>query len=173
MLAGFAVDEVWTDYDGQYLMITAHPVPVPATYALQGPCAREIAAALGFGAEAAHRIGGWRDTIDRLKASGRTAAIWGSGSKGVAFLSAIGAHVDDGGIPCAVDINPYRKGYYMPGTGQEIVEPAALKEHAPAVVIAMNSVYTAEIEAELQRQGVRAALVPIEALEPQPLAMAV
>ena len=49
--------------------------------------------------------------------------MWGSGSKGVAFLTALNMHTPDCEIEYVVDINPFREGEYMAGTGQEIVSP--------------------------------------------------
>jgi len=167
VMAGFDVVDVWTNYDGQYLMITARParqplhharIPVPSTGA-------EVRAIQSFAIEAERRIRFWQQTVDRLKSEGQRLVIWGSGSKGVAFLSALRAHVNDGRIEYAVDINPFRKGYFMPGTGQEIVEPAFLSAYQPDVVIAMNSIYTTEIESDLKGCGVNAVVLPIEAVE--------
>jgi hypothetical protein len=165
--SGFDVVDVWTDYDDQYLMITARPAKRPLRDAemLIPPSKTEVDAVHSFTREAERRIHLWKQAVNRLKQEGQHVVIWGSGSKGVAFLSALGAHVDDGGIEYAVDINPYRKGCFMPGTGQEIVEPAFLSAYRPEVVIAMNSIYIPEIGADLKRHGVRATVMPIEALE--------
>ena len=164
--SGFDVVDVWTDYDDQYLMITARPSKRPSdAKTLIPPSKEEVSAVRSFTREAERRIHLWQHAVNRLKHDGQHVVIWGSGSKGVAFLSALGAHVDDGGIEYAVDINPYRKGCFMPGTGQEIVEPAFLSAYRPEVVIAMNSIYTPEIGADLKRFGVRAIVMPIEAVE--------
>ena len=141
-------------------MLTANPSAPEQTPELIPPTPAEISAVHDFAREAAERIAAWRDTVARL---GNT-VIWGSGSKGVGFLSAIGARAADGTIDYAVDINPYRKGFFMPGTGQEIVSPDFLATHAPDAVIPMNSIYSAEIQAELARQGIQAPLLPIEAV---------
>jgi hypothetical protein len=165
--SGFDVKDVWTDYDDQYLMIAARPTkgPVGGVETMIPPSSVEIGAVRSFTLEAERRIGLWQHTVSRLKQEGQHVVIWGSGSKGVSFLSALGAHADDGVIEYAVDINPYRKGCFMPGTGQEIVEPAFLSAYRPEVIIAMNSIYTAEIEADLKRHGVHAIVMPIEAVE--------
>jgi SAM-dependent methyltransferase len=76
--------------------------------------------------------------------------IWGSGSKGVAFLA--GADPDRR-VAAAVDINPHRQGRYMPGTGQPIIAPTALVELRPATVVVMNAAYAGEIRRELDRLG--------------------
>jgi hypothetical protein len=165
--SGFDVVDIWTDYEDQYLMIAARPARLlpKNTKTLIPPSEKEISAVSSFAREAERRIQLWKDMMNRLKQQGRHVVVWGSGSKGVAFLSALGEYVDEGAIEYAVDINPYRKGCFMPGTGQEIVEPAFLSAYRPEVVIAMNSIYTSEIETDLKRHGVRAAVMPIEAIE--------
>ena len=75
--------------------------------------------------------------------------IWGAGSKGVAFLTTLGFGVEF--VEFAVDINPHRAGFFMPGTGQRIIGPGDLLEHEPDVVIIMNPVYEQEIKSELGR----------------------
>ena len=57
-----------------------------------------------------------------------------------------------------VDINPYKHGKYLAGTGQRIVAPEFLREYQPHVVIAMNPIYGAEIQRDLDRLGVGAEL---------------
>ena len=44
-------------------------------------------------------------------------------------------------IEYVVDINTFRQGKFMPGTGQEIVAPAFLAQYRPDLVIAMNPMY--------------------------------
>ncbi len=166
-MAGFDVDDVWTNYDDQYLMITARPSQESHRDAndLIPPDNTKVRAIHDFAAEAAQRIQFWQKTVHRLKREGQQTVIWGSGSKGVSFLSALGPHGNEEHVKYAVDINPFRKGYFMPGTGQEIVEPSLLSAYGPDVVIAMNSIYISEIESELKRHGVGAVVLPIEAVK--------
>ena len=84
------------------------------------------------------------------EAGGRT-AIWGAGSKGVAFLTALGDLVD-----VAVDINPHKRNMHMAGTGHRIVAPEDLPEQRPALIVAMNPVYLDEIHGDLTRLGLDA-----------------
>ena len=167
VMAGFDVSDVWTNYDDQYLMITARPSKQRFRYAnkLVSPTSANVRAIHSFALEAERRIRFWQQTVHRLRCEGQQMVIWGSGSKGVAFLSALRAHANDGLIEYAVDINPFRKGHFMPGTGQEIVAPAFLSAYRPDFVVAMNSIYTAEIKLELKRCGVSAVVLPIEVVE--------
>ena len=64
-------------------------------------------------------------------------------------------------IECIVDINPYKQGTYMAGTGQRIVGPDFLREYKPDVVVAMNAVYSWEIRQDLERMNLRAELITV------------
>lgn len=163
--AGFGIVRIWRDYGDQYLMVTARAVPPLLQWRGMPtpPTEREVDMIHRFSTECRHRIDAWLDVIRDLHREKKRAVIWGSGSKGVAFLSAINAPGRDGTITCVVDVNPYRKGFYMPGTGQEIVEPVFLAQHRPDVVIAMNAIYAGEIRAELHRLGVNATVLTVEA----------
>jgi hypothetical protein len=60
-----------------------------------------------------------------------------------------------------VDINPFREGKYMAGTGQEIVSPAFLKRYKPDLAIAMNPIYQKEIKADLEKMGLSTEVVSV------------
>jgi hypothetical protein len=100
----------------------------------------------------------WKQELRQLKKRGQRTVIWGSGSKAVAYLTTMGIHSE---IEYVVDINPYKYGMYLAGTGHEIVPPAFLKEYRPDVVIVMNSIYTDEIRHDLERMGVIAELIEV------------
>jgi hypothetical protein len=87
---------------------------------------------------------------------GLSFGVWGS--KGVAFLATLNIQDE---IEYAVDINPYKQGTYIAGTGQEIVAPKFLRGYRPDVVIVMNPIYCNEIQQDLDRMGVTAELVPV------------
>ena len=53
-----------------------------------------------------------------------------------------------------VDINPYRQGKFMVGSGHEIVAPEFLATYKPDVAIAMNPMYQEEIQRKLIRLGI-------------------
>jgi hypothetical protein len=95
----------------------------------------------------------WTDRLSTLGRDEGAAVIWGAGSKGVAFLSAVGENV-----AAAVDINPHKHGMFMAGTGHRIVAPRDLPDLAPDLVIAMNPIYLDEIQGDLDRLGIEARL---------------
>jgi len=158
--AGFRVLETWTDYDDQYLMITAQPSNEV------GPITEIERTAPGVVAEAikkflpqhSEQVSYWKRQLTELKQKGGRAVVWGSGSKGVAFLSMLNMNDE---IEFVVDINPYRQGKFMAGTGQRIVAPEFLKEYKPDVAIAMNPVYQSEIRQDLSRLGLSTTVMSV------------
>jgi SAM-dependent methyltransferase len=158
---GFEVLDVERVYGDQYLVIEARPSTTPA--AGQPVPIEDDLEALTKGtrtyAEGFSRIlSDWRQRLKELRAGGGRAVIWGSGSKGVSFLTNLGL---PGAVECAVDINPYKHGKFMAGTGHRIVGPEALPELQPDLIVAMNPIYLGEIQADLDRIGVMAELVAV------------
>jgi hypothetical protein len=149
---GFDVTRLDIAYGGQYLTIEGERSEATPS----GPLPQEESAAeLGayvrtYAARFAEKTTQWRDLV-RARAAEGPVVLWGSGSKAVSFLRAV--HVA-GAIEHVVDINPYRQGHFMPGTGQVIVAPQALQQIAPRTVIAMNAIYRAEIQRDLDRLGI-------------------
>jgi SAM-dependent methyltransferase len=164
--AGFEVLDTWRAYDDQYLILEARPArpawPVPLAAPAGPPLALEDdLAALGaavrrFSAAAETAVSHWRRRVREVADAGGRCVIWGSGSKGVAFLAALGA--DAAAVAAAVDINPFKHGRHMAGTGHRIVAPKELLDIKPDLVVAMNAAYVDEIGRDLRELGVLAAL---------------
>ena len=158
--AGFEVLDASRMYDGQYLLIAARPArQAPGEPQRDEPHRAEESYSVLENAIASftHRVselrGTWNGVINDSVSKGRRVAIWGSGSKTVAFLGTLEN-------PCAidqvVDINPHRHHRFMPGTGHRIDAPEALRQSPPDLVIVMNAVYRDEITSDLKRLGVHA-----------------
>jgi SAM-dependent methyltransferase len=150
---GFDVLDLWRDYGDQYIMLEAHPGndtpsdPLPQEHDLE-ELTRLVEA---FPAAYETRLTAWRQFFGDACAEKRRAVLWGSGSKAVAFLTTL----DCGdAIEYVVDINPYRQGTFVAGTGQEIVAPAFLEEYRPDTVVIMNPVYRDEIQNDLAARGI-------------------
>ena len=158
--SGFEVIDVATDYDDQYLMIAARPRQGQSSSSADKEIDPETTGRdIGhFVENAGAAITRWKKELAGLRQDGRRAVIWGSGSKGVAFLTALGI-TDE--IGYAVDINPYRQGCFMPGTGHRIVGPEFLREYKPDVAIAMNPVYREEIQRDLDRMQLNTRLLTV------------
>lgn len=146
---GFEVLDVALQYGNQYLTIEARPVPASMA-AVSERSRQAVAVALQdvatFSRQAPAVLHNWETTLASLRQQNQQVAIWGSGSKGVAFLTTLkGTDV----IQYAVDVNPYRHDTFMAGTGQVIVGPEFLRLHPPDVVIVMNPIYCDEIRRTL------------------------
>jgi SAM-dependent methyltransferase len=157
---GFDVVNLAKEYDGQYLMIEARPSDGKGGRLLSqeddlSALRRDV---VYFADSYQQKVDAWRDELQKIIQGGRRAVIWGAGSKGVAFLTKLNVQKE---IEYAVDINPYKRGTYMAGTGQEIVGPEFLRAYKPDVVIAMNPIYRPEIQKDLQELGVDAELVAL------------
>jgi len=145
--AGFAVEHLAREYGEQYLIALASPsrgakpAPVQADQAV-------LEDAASFSRRRAAAIEEWRAQLAAAGA-GRT-ALWGSGSKAVAFLSACRP---GGAVLGAVDINPHRHGARIPPQGHRILAGSELAGSGVGRVVAMNAIHRREIRASLDALG--------------------
>lgn len=150
--SGFKVLGLETEYGGQYLTIEALPgggetqAPLPEEDDLES--VKQYVRT--FPRRFAEKRDQWLQRLTDYKARNKKVVLWGSGSKGVSFLTTLD---HDKSVEYVVDINPHRQGYYMSGTGQEIVAPKFLSQYKPDVVIVMNEIYCDEIGRDLQQMG--------------------
>jgi hypothetical protein len=154
---GFEVLAIDRAFDDQYLLVEA----LPTSSAEPGTGTNDLVELDGrirrFSDGYQRQVEYWRRNVLAVAARSNRSVIWGAGSKGVAFLTALGTEQ----IMYAVDVNPHKHGMYIAGTGQQIVPPPFLQEYRPDVVIAMNPIYREEIQRELDRLGVGAELVAL------------
>ena len=158
---GFEVVELGLEYDDQYLLIAARPSSIPAAgepLTEEDDLDRLRSGVANFRTGYDELVGGWHTRIAELDARGGKAVIWGSGSKGVSFISNLSLGDE---LAAAVDINPHKWGKYMVGSNHEIVSPEQLPRIAPDLVVAMNPIYIDEIGAELARLGVSTELTAL------------
>ena len=151
---GFEVVELALEYDDQYLLIAAKPSTIPAEgepLEAENDLERLRAGVEHFRTGYDELVGGWRSRIAALSEAGKRAVIWGSGSKGVSFISNLTLGDE---LAAAVDINPHKWGKFMVGSQHEIIEPERLKAIGPDLVVAMNPIYLDEIGAQLNELGV-------------------
>jgi SAM-dependent methyltransferase len=149
---GLRVLNTEVEYDGQYLTVEAvfPDGPVSGTEPLVNDLQEIADQVASFERRMGAKLQEWQGHLARWKAEGKKVVIWGSGSKGVSFLTGVpGAEQ----VSHAVDINPYRHGYFMPGTGQSIVGPEQLREIKPDAVVVMNRIYLPEIQAQIHGLG--------------------
>jgi len=156
----FDVLDVTSDYDGQYLMLEGRPSDG------RGACPAELENGLGqlaadvvhFAAACRTAVEGWRSRLAEWRRLGRRTVVWGAGSKAVAFLTTLGVQDE---VEYAVDINPYKQGTYLAGTGHAIVSPEVLRQSPPDVVIVMNPIYRDEIGKQLSGMGLCPQLITV------------
>jgi SAM-dependent methyltransferase len=157
---GFEVLDSWKDFGGQYLLIEARPLPegVAPSWAVSERVEDVAAKVRSFAEEVPRVIEQWRERFQSWAAADKRVVIWGAGSKGVAFLTTLGAQEP---LQFAVDINPHKHGYFMPGTGHEVVSPEFLRDYHPDVVVVMNEIYLDEIGRQLADMGLSPKLVSV------------
>jgi len=144
LLCGFDNCEVNPTYDSQFLTIDA----LPSKERLQIDFSKrdgliEISDSVDrFAENAKNKLSDWQEIQARIEKKGQRAVVWGAGAKGVSFLNVLNLQDQ---IEFVVDINPYKQGKYIGGSGQQIVAPDFMREHKPDVIIVMNSIYESEI----------------------------
>lgn len=148
----FEVRSLWRDYGDQYLMIEARAADQPTNASL--PQENDLEAIAGrvqdFTREIPIVMDRWKRTIQDAAAQGQRVILWGSGSKGVAFLTTLGLCNE---VEYTVDINPNKWDTFMAITGQKVVAPSFLAGYRPDLVILMNPLYRQEVSKELQGMG--------------------
>jgi hypothetical protein len=160
---GFEVLHLELDYDDQYLLIEARPSAVTPAPGAPLPIEDDLELlARGvdkYAAEYDALARNWRRRLGELRERGGRAVIWGAGSKGVSYLTNLtnmGMHDE---IEYAVDINPFKWGKFMAGTGQQIVSPEFLVQYRPDLVVVMNPIYLEEIRTQLDGLGLHPELI--------------
>ena len=136
--AGFGDIDVRLGYSDQYLLATGRPPGNPER--APAPIDAVIEDAERFSQNAAETVQYWRAIVESQWSAGHPTVLWGAGSKAVGFLSSIGVPVT-----AAVDINPFKQGHYLPGSGLAVLAPEELRRIDPELVIVMNPIYETEI----------------------------
>jgi SAM-dependent methyltransferase len=158
--SGFEVRELAIDYGDQYLLIEAGPSKRPSsqTHHLEESVERLSGEVKIFAEGVRDRIATWRRGLQEHSANGKRVAVWGSGSKCVAFLTTLGVDDEVGSI---VDVNPHRHGKFIPGAGREVRPPESLREYKPDMVVVMNPIYEDEIRQMLVDMELHPSLVSL------------
>jgi len=159
---GLEVLDLWRGYDDQYLLIearadrsatTADPLPLEDD--------REVLvdAVEGFQRTERALVHRWSAVIENVAVVGDRVAVWGSGSKCVSLMAALGPTATR--VGAVIDINPHKWHRYLAGSGHQIVAPKALIDYGPQLVIAMNDIYLNEIRSDLKDLGLDPQLVAL------------
>ncbi len=148
---GFEVINTESTYDQQYLTVEARYGDSNSKAQRFDEELAEVAGLVAtFPERCAKKIGAWRKNITDRARQGQRIVLWGSGSKGVAFLTTLDLQDE---VEYVVDINPNRQGFFMAGTGQQIIAPGKLREISPDYVVVMNRIYLDEIREMLDGLG--------------------
>jgi C-methyltransferase C-terminal domain/Methyltransferase domain len=151
---GFAVGDVWTDFEAEYLMADARAAAHGATDSSPGNGIESIAELAGLVARFAdacrEKQAMWCEILRKLAGNGNRIAIWGAGCDAASFLATLAVGDE---VSYVVDVNRRRRGKFTAGTGHRIVAPGDIGSMRPDVVIVMNSVLTSEIRERLASAG--------------------
>jgi hypothetical protein len=142
---GLDVTEMDTSFGGQFLWVDAGPLEPVDRPAARAAVDAIVDAAHAFGQRSAQLLEAAADLVDD-RASAGPVVLWGAGSKGVTFLNLVeGADR----IDRAVDINPHKRGLYVPGSGHPVVAPSDLVGLRPATAVVLNPLYVDEVLQQL------------------------
>jgi len=157
---GFDILDLRKDFDDQYLLIEARPTngTTPPRLPQEDDLARMTEQVDHFATQYKRKLQQWKKELQRIKEQRLRAAIWGSGSKCVAFLSVLEVRDE---IDVIVDINPHRHGKYLAGSGKQIKSPEYLRQFKPEFVIVMNPIYREEIKRDLEGMGLKPEIVAV------------
>src|SRR5690606_7407070 len=133
--AGFELVEVDRAFGDQYLYLEAVPgAPAPDVRPDAAALAKLSELVDGFGEHVRSLTSSWSSRLAALAARGRV-PVWGGASKGVTFLNLVEAGRY---VAYVVDVNPNKSGLHVPGTGQHVVAPDALRGQPLDTVLVMN-----------------------------------
>ncbi|MCI2401181.1 class I SAM-dependent methyltransferase [Aliiroseovarius subalbicans] len=155
---GMDVNRLYLAYDDQYIIQYAAPGAGKAALPQEEDLDAVRALAAAFPEKVAAIRRHWTDFVRSRHRDGKRVAIWGGGSKGVSFLTTNGLGEE---VAQVIDINPFKQGKYLPGTGHLVSAPEDLTETPPDTVIVMNPIYLPEIGAQLADMGLEPELVAV------------
>lgn len=155
---GMDVTKLYLAYDNQYIIQYAEPAAGRPSLPEEDDLDAVRALARAFPDKVAESRAYWTDFVRSRHARGKRVAIWGGGSKGVSFLTTNGLGPE---VAQVIDINPFKQGRYLPGTGHLVSGPESLKQVPPDTVIVMNPIYLKEIGTVLAAMGLDPELVAV------------
>ncbi len=164
--SGFDILEIGTEYDDQYLTIEAKPIKETTQAQDIHVDGTDINDLFNYyKTNIKDILVKWQILIKSYYSDGKKLVLWGGGSKAVAFLTTLGI---DEEIKYAVDINPYKHGYFIPGSGQEVIAPKDLIDYQPDIILLMNPIYIEEVRNELTSMNLSPEIIPIDFLSKAP-----
>ncbi|WP_233493222.1 MULTISPECIES: class I SAM-dependent methyltransferase [unclassified Meiothermus] len=153
---GFRVLENRRAYGDQYVLAFARADQANPAFPEENDLEGLHRLVRAFKAAALAAIQHWRARLEAWREAGKRVVLWAASSKSVAFLTTLEVGEE---VACAVDINPHKRGHYLPGSGHPVVGPEDLEHAPPDVVLVMNPIYAEEIRRDLARRGLEPELV--------------
>jgi hypothetical protein len=89
-----------------------------------------------------------RSVLKKLSRTGNI-FLWGAGAKGVMYANMIDPNSEF--ISGIVDVNPYKQGGFIPGSGHMVISHDDLPQSGSVII--MNENYTKEIKKQVSSQG--------------------
>jgi SAM-dependent methyltransferase len=149
MSAGFNVVEVRNIFEDQYILLKAIYVSQNSVELAKSNYDGSL---FKFHSKFYKKKEEYNDIIN----SGDNICVWGVSGKGVIFLSELAGNMLKR-IKYAIDINPKKRGRFLPLSAKRVYPPEKLKEIEGAIsVLIMNEMYEREICQNLDNMGVDA-----------------
>ncbi len=157
---GFEIYKFEEAFEGQFLCLEALPIAgsAPSQHDHRNGIAKMAHEALAIAEHYHDKVEGWRHKLEKMKAAGQRAVVWGGGSKGVTFLNTLQIQNQ---IEYVVDINPHKHGKYIAGSGQMIMPPEHLIKYRPDIIIVMNPIYLEEIGRHVKQMNLSTELMTV------------
>lgn len=153
----FKVVDVKSAYDDQYIGIYAEFSDEQITPNTRLEPSRELVQK--FRSKVQEQQQNWLNFANKSRSKDQTIALWGGGSKAVAFISTMNAIED---ISAVIDINPRKQGYYLPASGHKVIAPEQALELSISTIVVMNAIYLNEIAEQCKKLGIEAKLYTVD-----------
>lgn len=147
---GFAMTELRTVFEGQYLWAESTPAQSKSPSA-PSPAPGFIESVLAYKTHYQNHLNRLKAKLESLKTKG-SVALWGAGAKGVTVCNI--ADQDASLIDAIIDVNPAKQGGFIAGTGHSILGPDDIASRGIRSALIMNPNYRSEIEALLQTRNI-------------------
>ncbi len=157
-LCGFVIIDLWEAFDSQYICVEAKPDRKRPISGKEEEI-NDLGELVGeFALNYRNKVETWKRNLERYENKENVVMVWGGGSKGVTFLNTLQVKEQ---IEFIIDINPHKKGKYIPGTGQKVVPPEFIQKYNPNLILVMNPIYLNEIHQTINNMGVNTKLLTV------------
>lgn len=157
--AGFDVASVSAVFGGQYMWLEAKPVAGLKVESYDPSSV--VLLAQRFERAASLLREQWAAALKRAAITApngrRRVGVWGAGAKGVTFANLIDPAAT--AVHCFIEVNPAKRGKYVPGTGHRIIGPDEIEAEGLGTILVLNPNYFEEMHDYLRVNGSSAVLI--------------